>query len=285
MNTDNWQTGVKYLQTPLWPLTRLCLMLYLTSPYEAWEELLEALPEELETDGIRYEAPARMLSTITWPTPWVTVLKQGRNTDGLPVVLNEKDEPLDIFSTILCLMKQHVMEMELERINSLLCSCIDCSLCCEGPTTDALHDFFEIPLRPEEVRLFDLTVIDTTAQGKFDPYSSNTFNVDETPFYLLPPAIYRWSYGYSLILTKGTCCPHLSSDKRCNIYPKRPAVCKKPQIFAYITEQHPERTNTLYEKNTVLAITDCPYIQKLEKELEQYAVLNEVSIIFKANKA
>lgn len=261
-------------------------MLYLASPYETWEGLLKALPEGLETDEVIYETPARRLTAIKWPAPWYDTLKHGQNTQGLhQVVLNERNEPLNVFSAVLCLMKQHVMQTELETINSLFCSSMDCSLCCEGPKAAAVQEFFEIPLQPEELSLFKLKAIETPFRGDFDPYSADTFQIDGKPFYLLPPAVYHWRHGYSLILTKGALCPHLSANKRCNIYEKRPDVCKRPQIFAYVIEQQPDRSDILMERNTLLAITDCPYVRLLEKELERYAVLNEVTLLLKPNKA
>lgn len=285
MNSDNWETGLQHLQQPIWPLTKLCILLYLTSPYSTWKELLDTLPQELAVNEIIYQAPASKLTAITWPTSWLEMLKNGANANGLPLILNENHEHLDIFSSILCLIKQQVMEAELETVNSLFCSSMKCALCCEGPKATASQKFFEIPLQFTEVPLFEMQVIDTTLQGAFDAYSFPAFQRDGIPFYSLPSAIYRWRNGYSLILTTGATCPHLTRNLRCDIYKKRPVVCKKPQIFAYIMEKLPDKPHIAMERNILLAVTDCPYVRRLENELERYAVLNEVTLMLKPNKA
>lgn len=285
MKNTEWQAGLKHLETPLWPLTKLCILLYLTSPYETWKELLQALPQELSVDETVYEAPASRLAHLNLNTRWIDLLKHEGDSSGLPEVINEGNEPLDMFSTVLSLVKQEVMQTELETINSLFCASMKCALCCEGPESNAIQEFFEIPLQLEELALFTLKPIETPFQGGFEPYSADIFQMDGRPFYLLPPAIYHWRHGYSLILTKGAFCPHLTEDKRCNIYEKRPNVCRRPQIFAYVLEQQQDKPNTSTKRDTLLAVTDCPYVRLLEKELERYAVLNEVSLLLKPNKA
>lgn len=285
MNNAEWQAGLQHLKTPLWPLTKLCILLYLTSPYQTWEELLQALPQELSVDNTIYKAPASKLTPLHLNTQWLGLLKNGKNSTELPTVVNERNDILDMFSTVLCLIKQHVMQMELETVNSLFCSSMKCSLCYEGPKSNAIQEFFEIPLQPKELSLFTLKIVETPFQGGFDPYSTDTFQIDGKPFYLLPPAIYHWRHGYSLILPKGAVCQHLSQNMRCNIYEKRPDVCKRPQIFAYVMEQPPNKPHIAIERNTLLAVTDCPYVRMLENELERYAVLNEVTLMLKPNKA
>jgi Fe-S-cluster containining protein len=285
MNSAEWQAGLHHLKHPLWPLTKLCILLYLTSPYETWEELLQALPPELSVDETIYEDPASKLTHVHMNTRWLELLRQGSGGNGLPVVINEGNDTLDMFSTVLCLLKQQVMEAELETVNSLFCASMKCALCCKGPEPDAVQEFFEIPLQPQELSLFAFQPIETPFQGGFDACSADIFQIDERPFYLLPPAVYHWRHGYSLILTKGASCPHLTGNMRCNIYEKRPNVCRKPQIFAYVLEQQPDKPHVSLERDTLLAITDCPYVRLLEKELERYAVLNEVTLMLKPNKA
>ncbi len=284
MNSAEWQTGLKHLKTPYWPLTKLCILLYLTSPYQTWEKLLQALPQEFSVDNTVYEAPASKLAHLRLNTQWLELLKNAGNSKELPTILNESNEILDMFSTVLCLLKQQVLQTELETVNSLFCSSMKCSLCCEGPKFNAVQEFFEIPLLPKELLLFALNTIETPFQGGFDPYSADTFQIDGKPFYTLPPAIYHWRHGYSLILPKGATCPHLT-QMRCNIYEKRPDVCRRPQIFAYVMEQLPDKPHIAMERNTLLAVTDCPYVRLLENELERYTVLNEVTLMLKPNKA
>jgi hypothetical protein len=284
MNNPEWHTGLKYLKKPLWPLVKLYSFLYLATLYKTWEALLHDLPLELNVNGISYKTPAARLKTINWPLPWPDILKGRHYSEQLLQVIDSYGNHLDIMRAMFCHMKQHILQSELETINSLLCPSMACSLCCEGPKANAIQEFFEIPLTKEELYLFSLEVIDTTPQGDFTPYSSQSFQMNGRPFYCLPPAIYRWSSGHSLILTKGTSCPHPSLEGRYNIYLQRPDVYRRPQIFAYVTEALPN-TPLVRKRNTLLAITDCPYLRLIEKEVESYANLNEVILVLKPNKA
>jgi Fe-S-cluster containining protein len=106
-------------------------------------------------------------------------------------------------------------------------------------------------------------------------------------------ALYHWENGWSLILPGGSICPALSAHtKKCMVYAKRPQVCRKPQIFAYILEKTPDTAKhsdgtlipVYMARNKVLAVWDCPYVRKFQDEIGAYAEMGGLEPIFKKSK-
>ena len=288
------------LRNPAWPLCNMAVMLFFTGPYSRFAELLEDMPDELEIASITYRAPAKILTnhlpflnifeTFKADDQKETDIAQNAAVDALdenmagrPVtVVSSSGQEVEAFEAALARAKQNIMDRELEAINSLLCAPCACTLCCTGPDLEAAQEFFEIPLLEQEKHLFDLPVIDSKKSRETDAYAENPLKVDDKPFYLNPSALYHWSHGWSMILTRGSKCPALSQQGSCVIYPKRPTVCRKPQIFAVVLEQAGAETYIL--KNTVLAVWDCPYVKHLRDDITKYAALNESDIVFRENK-
>jgi Fe-S-cluster containining protein len=118
--------------------------------------------------------------------------------------------------------------------------------------------------------------------------------VDGAPFYANQAALYRWRKGWSMILPRHSRCPGLDTASGCcRIYPDRPDVCRRPQIFPYMLDREP-RLDTEYDgrmlpafviRAKMLAIWDCPYVQQFQEEIGRYAQLCGLEPIFKQNKA
>jgi Fe-S-cluster containining protein len=104
-------------------------------------------------------------------------------------------------------------------------------------------------------------------------------------FYQRPdPVLIRWQSGWSLVMPTGSQCPHLEQSGRCHIYPDRPEVCRRPQIFPYMLE--PIEDGAAWRlRQCLLAVVDCPYVQLLQEEISTYAAACELEMIFRRNKA
>jgi Fe-S-cluster containining protein len=276
------------LKRPLWPLFELVSSLYLISPYDDVAELVRELPDHLDISGIIYDNPSALLGLIPGVFDSFVLIKKRVDDISLPVIKNEDGELLAPFDAIISLTKQKVLEYELEVINSVLCSPCGCTLCCTGPYLSARHEFFEIPLLDEELPLFGLSVVDTLDSRSTTAHSAPELEIDGIPFYKRPAAIYRWSSGYSLILPRQASCPHLDGSGACDIYLKRPMVCRKPQIFSLVIEKlsGPQDAEERYiRRDTLLAVWDCPYVRKFKAEIIAYAGHCALACVFKENKA
>ena len=276
------------LKRPLWPLFELVSGLYLISPYDEVEELVQELPDHLDISGITYDNPSALLGLISGIFDSFALIKKGRDDISLPVIKDEDGEVLTPFDAIISLTKQKVLEYELEGINSALCGPCRCTLCCTGPELSARQEFFEIPLFDEELPFFGLPVVDTLASRSTTAHSAPELEINGMPFYKRPAAIYHWSDGYSLILPRDTSCPHLDGTGACDIYLKRPIVCRKPQIFPLVIEKlsGPNSTGKRYIKRDILlAVWDCPYVKRLKAEIIAYAEHCALACMFKENKA
>ncbi len=299
--TDSWQRATAMLEQPAWPLCNMAVMLFLAGPYQHIEELAADLPDELEISSITYHAAANSLTANIKHLKIFETIKEpslpaqqsealphlldppGLNTSDATVTMPETGNDADVFEAALARAKHRIIDQELEEINSALCGPCGCTLCCTGPSEDASQEFFEIPLFPEETERFDLEIIDTEKTRATTPYADNPLLQDKTPFFQRGPAIYRWQTGWSMILTRGSRCPALSSSGACSIYTKRPVVCRKPQIFSAILQ--PEQGGKLAFRNRLLAVTDCPYVRALDRQITSYAALCEADLLLKANKA
>ncbi len=279
----------------------MAVMLFFAGPYQCFEELADDLPDEMEISSITYRTAANLLTkNITHLKIFETIKgtatpdqssapassfpdPPGFNISDSAVIMPETGNHADVFETALARAKHRIIEQELEGVNSALCGPCRCTLCCTGPEEDASQEFFEIPLFRHEVQRFDLKTIDTEKTRKTNPYAENPLLMDKIPFYHTGPAIYRWETGWSMILTRGSRCPALSPSGSCSIYRQRPVVCRKPQIFSAILQPAPG--GKLVFQNRLLAVTDCPYVRAIDKQITAYAALCETDILLKANKA
>ncbi len=287
-NAPSYRKGMQLLAKPLWPLCNLMVLLYLTSEGHSLEELVRELPDEIDTPAGKYENPAELLGPVLPALKPMEVLREkGGGADAVPQILNVEGEPLDLFETVTAWIQQNVLEKELEMINSLLCGPCGCTLCCTGPLEEARQEFFEIPLEERELDLFDLPRVDTPSSRATSPEADEELRIDGLPFYKRPEAIYRWERRWSLVLPKGSACPHLNGSGQCGIYPERPAICRKPQIFPVVVEEQEKENDgkTLTRRDILLAVWDCPYVRDLKEEILEYASHNGLKVIFKENKA
>lgn len=282
------QPGAALLARPLLPLVRLLLMLYLSGPFSRIDEVLAQLHEPLETAGIRYPEPDRLLA------PHRDILlnfEKLKNPAAIPTVLDEARQPLALLEALEYLVCHAVLNRELEVINSLLCAPCGCTLCCTGPDPGMAQEFFEIPLTPTEISLFDLPLIDTPASGSTDSTAEPPLLHQGREFYRTGPALYHWRQGWSLILPQAGRCPRLDHRGGCGIYLQRPKVCRLPQIFSYLLEEQPPTTGAAGEaapvylaRHKLLAVWDCPYVQILQHEIGRFAETSGLEPIFRQNK-
>ncbi len=288
------------LQNPAWPLCNMGAMIYFTGPYQRVADMLPDMPEALEVASITYRMPAKILTnfidilnifetfkTDEWSNPTSNTPKNNAPESAHPnhspiKVVDTSGNRVDAFEAAMARAKHNIIDRELESINSLLCSPCNCTLCCVGPDWEAIQDFFEIPLMDMERHLFELPSVDSEQTRKTDPYSDPPILINKKPFYHNPTALYRWSEGWSMILTRGSTCPALSVNGTCTIYADRPQVCRKPQIFSDVLERTGHNEYIL--RNSLLAVLDCPYVRYLKDEITAYASMCETDIVFKENK-
>ncbi len=287
MSADQLQAGRMRLARPVLPLARLVEILFLSGPFATAAEVLAELNEPIETAAIRYPAPAATL------TPHLDLLGEfERLKDPRPAsytVLAPDGETLPLLEAVEAWVAQKILTRELEAINSLLCGPGGCALCCQGPTADMRQDFFAIPLSAAEVGLFPLPCHDSPASRRLTADSEPPLAVAGRPFFAAPAGLYHWRDGWGMILPRCTSCPQLGADGVCAIYPQRPQVCRRPQIFAYRLEQAArevaETVTVWVERGKLLAVWDCPYVRALRPEIAAYAEACELEPIFKENKA
>ena len=284
--------GLARLANPVLPLARLAGMLYLTGPFRALEDLLAVLNEPVETTGISYDRPAALLH------PYLDALRPfERIKNPQPpsrLIFGANLEPAEQFIALDSWISQNVLTRELEEINSLLCGPCGCTLCCTGPSAGQAQEFFEIPLAQNETALFDLPEFADEKTRAATPDDEPSLLVNGAPFYANQAALYGWRNGWSMILPRGSRCPNLDGGTGgCRIYPDRPEVCRRPQIFPYMLDREPAR-DMEYQgrflpafviRAKILAIWDCPYVKQFQDEIAGYAQLCGLEPIFKQNKA
>lgn len=280
-------TGRALLSRPLLPLARLVGFLYLTGPFDRLAEVLPELPDPIETNGAIYERPAALLQPFL---PILEEFEQLKHPTARPYrILDEAGDELPAMEAIDLWLSHHLLIQELEAINSLLCAPCGCTLCCIGPEPEMAQEFFEIPLTGGECQRFPLPVIDNETSRATTPYQEPAMPCNGSPFYATGPAIYHWRSGWSLILPHGAACPHLEASGRCRIYPDRPEVCRRPQIFSYaleaVTGQQAGGILTYQARRALLAVWDCPYVQALQDEIAAFAAACELTPVFRQNKA
>jgi Fe-S-cluster containining protein len=290
MDTAQFQAGLDRLAQPILPLIRLVQLLYLTGPFATVSEVVAELNEPIDT-VVRYEEPAKSLA------PFLDLMAEfQRIRDPGPAnytILNQDLSPLSLMEAIDLWVAQQVVTRELEAINSLLCGPCGCALCCTGPGPNRQHVFFEIPLAAAETPLFSLPKIESPTTRELTAGSEPPLVIDGQAFHDRGPALYHWETGWSMILPRNSACPHLLASRACAIYPRRPQVCRRPQIFAYLIEPASEYDEAgpaggiplFRQQGKILAIWDCPYVKRLQREIAAYAELCELEPIFKENKA
>ncbi|MFH7320780.1 YkgJ family cysteine cluster protein [Desulfurivibrio sp. D14AmB] len=283
------QAGVDLLARPLLPLVRLLQLLYLTGPFSRVDEVLEQLHEPLETAGILYPEPDRLLAPHR---DLLADFEKLKSRAAIATVLDEEGQPLDRFTALESWICHTILSRELETINSLLCAPCGCTLCCTGPAPGLTQEFFEIPLQPEETALFPLPRIDTPASRKSSSASEPPLFHQDREFYRAEPALYHWRQGWSMILPQARRCPQLTAAGGCRIYPSRPRVCRLPQIFSYLLEERlpPAGAGSgasppvYLARHKLLVIWDCPYVRTLREEIARFAEASGLEPIFRHNK-
>ena len=279
--------GIRLLRQPILPLVNIVQFLYLTGDFADPDEVIAQLPPEIETGYAVYHAPGRMLRRHVDLFQPLVDYKAG--VPSRTTILDPTGNPVDGMTAATSLVAQAVLTRELEAVNSALCAPCGCTLCCVGPTADMVQSYFEIPLASQEGELFAVAQVDTglTCPVRFGEALDRSWNggqVDD----LEAPTLLRWHQGASLILPRGTACPHLAASGGCLVYPDRPEVCRKPQIFAYVLEAigHAQIKGPLFcLRRSILAVVDCPYVELLRDEIAAYAAACELEPVFRRNKA
>ena len=280
------RAGIELLQRPVLPLVSMIQFLFITGPFATVTEVIDELPDPIETDFARYDDPRSLVGRYEQSLRLLESIKTG--TVPQVDVIGENNTCVDTITLVSSLCLQKVLTDELEEINSLLCGPCGCDLCCTGPEPGMQQDFFEIPLRNSEVDCFSLERHDTGKSRTCSSLDEPTLRVNGRPFYRREdPGLFHWRDGWSLILPKSSRCPHLQPQQGgCLIYENRPEVCRRPQIFPYVIEKVAgSGKRPVYRlQNTLLAVIDCPYVIRLQDEIAAYGAASSLKVIFKQNK-
>ncbi len=285
MQKTLFKDGIDLLEHPVLPIASMVQFFIMTGDFASVTEIIDQLPESIETGTSVYNNPAALLLPYIDQLEFLLAVKNGAE---LPFkVVDESGNEADSFIAAAAIMDQDILEKELEQINSILCAPCGCTLCCVGPDLSMEQSFFEIPLQAEEVALFAVEKIDIPASRAVSAMVEPPLQLNDKPFYQREKAVVtHWQNGWSLILPESSRCPNLEGNGRCAVYGKRPSVCRKPQIFPYILEPVVEAGDEVVKRiqRKLLAIVDCPYVQLLKDEIAQYAAACELDLILKQNK-
>ncbi len=282
MKKEDFQAGLDLLAQPVLPLVSMVQFLYLTGEFATVAEVIEEMPEPIETGYAVYEQPRELLRRHGQTLALLEQLKGGEAMTEQ--VVDDTGRAVDRMTALTALVGQRVVEAELEPINSLLCGPCGCTLCCTGPDKSMAQEFFEIPLRDGETALFAVPVHDSGDTRACLAMDDDPLQLDGAPFYRMAgPGLVHWQSGWSLILPRSSSCPSLAEDGRCRVYADRPLVCRRPQIFCYIVEPT-GREGEFRLRNSLLAVSDCPYVQLLQDEIAAYAAANELELVIRGNK-
>ena len=285
INRESCAEGINLLKTPVLPLVSIVQFLFVTGEFATIEEVIAEFPDEIETGYTVYRHARSDLAEYADLMHDLMVLKNGRAVQEL--VVDHEGTLQDTMVTVSALVRQKVLSKELERINSALCAPCGCTLCCVGPDAAMVHDFFEIPLQDSELNQFQIKQVNSPESQSKRASDKRALQVDGKAFFERPdPVLISWQNGWSLILPRKSCCPHLERSGRCRVYMDRPAVCRKPQIFPYVVEPVPAEGQTTFRiRQSLLGVVDCPYVQLLQKEITAYAAACELEMVFRRNKA
>ncbi len=287
------QGGVERLTIPVLPLVRLAGMLYLTGPFERLTDVLEELLEPVETGGMHYDEPSTILPPYLEAMAPYERFKHPQEPSR--IILSSELTGLDQFEALDAWVAHNVLTQELEEINSLLCGPCKCRLCCIGPESDMDHEFFEIPLQENETPFFKLDKTESLESRAASSTDEDSLKIEGKVFYdTESPRLIHWQKGWSMVLPRHSTCPNLDQTSGgCTIYPDRPDVCRRPQIFSYALERFSEYDQEYEGKmlaaftrqDKILAIWDCPYVKQFQQEIGTYAQLCGMEPIFKENKS
>lgn len=289
MVARNYSRGLELLRHPVMPLVSMVRFLFMTGPFAEVAEVLDELPEPIETGRTTYAQPQRQLGQYRDILSRYEALKTG-NFPSVRVV-DERNMPVDAFAAAQACIAQEILARELERINSALCAPCGCTLCCVGPAQDMEQEFFEIPLTGDEPGLFAARRYESRDSLGRSPYDEDELLCSGRPFYRTgAPGVFHWRTGWSLILPRESACPNLDAGTgRCRVYRDRPAVCRMPQIFPYMVEPVADAgagNGPSYRiRQTLLAVVDCPYVLDLQDDIAEYAAASELHLVLKKNKA
>jgi Fe-S-cluster containining protein len=279
--------GLQLMQQPVLPLISMVQFFFFTGEFTTVTEVIDEMPSPIETAYTTYRQPQELLRRHRKTLQLLESIK----TQSEPKfeVITLEGELLDAMTAASAVTLQQILTDELEEINSRLCTPCSCRLCCVGPDLSMEQNFFEIPLKDTETALFAVNQIDTDESRAHLSMDAQPLEINNSPFYQQKnPGIFHWKNGWSLILPKSANCPHLEqTDGRCRVYPDRPEVCRRPQIFPYIIEKMDSKgTKPRYRlRQSLLAIVDCPYVSILREEIAAYGAACELDVIFKQNKA
>ena len=277
-DSPQWKQALALMEGPIWPLVELVKMLYLAGGYQDIDLLFSQLPDPIEMEHATYNNPVERLA------PYKEMISAFFSANDLDVTIkDEMGEILDPLMAKESLLRQKIIEQELETINSLLCTPMGCDLCCIGPTPQEKNLFFEIPISEEELDLFQVEKISTDASRSSLSAHEPPLTIGGREFYRCGPCVIEWMSGHSLILPRGTRCPQLNDNGRCLIYNERPKTCRKPQIFAYVVEKDSKLGNFTF-RNKMLAILDCPYVKILKNKIYLYASLCNLDLVVSPNR-
>lgn len=282
MEKEDFQAGLALLGQPALPLVSMVQFIYLTGDFATVAEVIDEMPEPIETGYALYEHPRALLRRHLPHLNLLESLKDGKAMQE--EIVDETGEILESMTAVTALISQRIMEDELDPINSALCGPCGCTLCCVGPDQTMQQEFFEIPLQDAETELFPVDRHDDADSRGCLAMDDVPLQLDGQPFYNRSgPELIHWQNGWSLILPKDSSCAGLETSGRCRVYESRPRVCRKPQIFSYVLEPtgQPEQYRL---RSSLLAVTDCPYVQILQDEIAAYAAACELELIFKGNK-
>lgn len=277
--------GLAMLRQPVLPLVGIVQFIYLTGDFATVAEVVGQLPAQIETSSALYRDAAADLA------PYIDLLHPLRELKGgkppSTPVLDADGQAVDPMTATTALVAQRVLTRELERINSLLCAPCGCTLCCVGPAAAMAQSYFEIPLHAEETGLFPLERIETGISRACRSGDESPLQVNGANFFAhRDPLLIRWQSGWSLILPRESRCPNLEEPSgHCRIYPERPQVCRRPQIFPYMVEPVEGEGQPAFRlRQTLLAVVDCPYVRLLRDEIAAYAAASELEMVFRHNK-
>lgn len=284
-NKELFSAGLDQLRKPVLPLIGIVQFLLVTGDFGSVEEVIAQLPETIETGYAVYKHPALDLAPYATFLQPIVDLKAGKGPEQR--VVTGDGGPVDAMTATSALVAQGVLTHELERINSLLCAPCHCTLCCVGPGAAMAQSYFEIPLQTGEAEFFPLARIDSAASRTHRVEGEPPLQVDGRNFFdRSDPVLIHWQHGWSLILPREKSCPNLADSGRCQVYPHRPQVCRRPQIFPYMVEPVAvDGESVLRLRQALLAVVDCPYVRLLQEEIAAYAAACELEIIFRHNKA
>lgn len=262
--------------------------LFLTGEFHTVAEVIAELPQPIETGYTVYEQPQQLLAPFVDTLHPLHQLKSGQAT--FDTIVTPQGEPVDQMTAVSAIIAQQALTIELEAINSAFCAPCGCTLCCVGPEPEMEQHFFEIPLDESETALFPVSRINTERSRRHHSMDEEPLRIKSLPFYSgSKTSLVLWQDGWSLILPTTARCPNLEERSgRCQVYPERPDVCRRPQIFPYMLERISPRNSPQQHfmlRQSLLAVVDCPYVNLLKDEIAAYAAACELEMIFKENKA